>query len=65
MVKHTQTIRQQKLTYCLSVFDHFVRLALKCLIFWLFGVLAHSKQTKQNKNFTSTLQVIEGLEGDL
>ena len=65
MVKHTQTIRRQKVTYCLIVFDHFVMLALKGLIFWLFRVLAHSKQTKQNKNFTSTLQVIEGLEGDL
>ena len=33
MVKHTQTIRRQKLpTNCLSVFDHFVRLALKGLI---------------------------------
>ena len=29
MVKHTQTIRRQKLTNCLSVYDHFVRLALK------------------------------------
>ena len=31
MVKHTQTIRRQKLTNCLSVFDHFVKLALKGL----------------------------------
>ena len=31
MVKHTQTIRRQKFTNCLSVFDHFVRLALKGL----------------------------------
>ena len=31
MVKHTQTIRQQKPTNCLSVFDHFVGLALKWL----------------------------------
>ena len=28
MVKHTQTIRRQKPTNCLSVFDHFVGLAL-------------------------------------
>ena len=28
MVKHTQTIRRQQLTNCLSVFDHFMRLAL-------------------------------------
>ena len=31
MVKHTQTIRQQQLTNCLSVFDHFVKLVLKGL----------------------------------
>ena len=31
MVKHTQTIRRLLLTNCLSVFDHFVRLALKGL----------------------------------
>ena len=31
MVKHTQTIRQQQVTNCLSVFDHFVGLALKGL----------------------------------
>ena len=29
MVKHTQTIRRQKPTNGLSVFDHFVRLTLK------------------------------------
>ena len=29
MVKHTQTIRQQHPTNCLSVFDYFVGLALK------------------------------------
>ena len=32
MVKHTQTIRRQKPTNCLSVFDHFVGLALKGLM---------------------------------
>ena len=31
MVKHAQTIRRQKPTNCLSVFDHFVGLALKGL----------------------------------
>ena len=31
MVKHTQTIRQLLLTNCLSVFDHFVGLAIKWL----------------------------------
>ena len=33
MVKHTQTIRRQQPTNCLSVFDHFVGLALKGLKF--------------------------------
>ena len=32
MVKHTQKIRRQQLTYCLNVFDQFVELALKGLI---------------------------------
>ena len=32
MVKHTHTIRRQKPTNCLSLFDHFVELALKGLI---------------------------------
>ena len=31
MAKHSQTIRQQQTTNCLSVFDHFVGLALKGL----------------------------------
>ena len=33
MVKHTQTIRQQQLTNCLSLFDHFVGLGLKELMY--------------------------------
>ena len=33
MVKHTQTIRRQQPTNCLSVFDHFVGLPLKGLVF--------------------------------
>ena len=32
MVKHTQTIRRQNLTNCLSVCDHFVGLALEGLV---------------------------------
>ena len=32
MVKHTQAIRRQQPTNCLSVFGHFVGLALKGLI---------------------------------
>ena len=31
MVKHTQAIRRQQQTNCLSVFDHFLGLALKGL----------------------------------
>ena len=31
MVKHTQAIRRQQPTNCLTVFDHFVVLALKGL----------------------------------
>ena len=31
MVKHTQKIRRQQSTNCLSVFDYFVELALKGL----------------------------------
>ena len=31
MVKHTQTIRWLQSTNCLSMFDHFVELALKAL----------------------------------
>ena len=38
MVKPTQTIRRQPPTKCLSVFDHFVGLALKGLTFRLFHV---------------------------
>ena len=33
MVKHTQTIRRQQPTNCLSLFDYFVELALKRLLF--------------------------------
>ena len=32
MVKHIETIRRQQSTNCLSVFDYFVKLALKGLI---------------------------------
>ena len=34
MVKHTQAICRQKPTNCLSVFDHFMGLALKGLKWW-------------------------------
>ena len=35
IVKHTQTIRRQKLTNCLIVFDLFVEMALKGLNLFL------------------------------
>ena len=65
MVKHTQTIRREKLTNCLSVCDHFVELALKELKLFatsfalqtLFGVLlikyVHKKTVVQP--YSSTL----------
>ena len=37
MVKHTQAIRQLLSTNCLSLFDHFVTLALKGLTFSNFS----------------------------
>ena len=37
MVKHTQSICWQQPTNCLNVFDHFVGLALKWLIHFLFA----------------------------
>ena len=40
MVKHSQTIRRQKPTNCLNVFDHFVGLALKWLISESTGYVA-------------------------
>ena len=43
MVKHTQTIRRQKWTNCLSVFDHFVCLGLKGLIFSRKGSIVHHR----------------------
>ena len=42
MVKHTQTVNRQKTTNCLSVFDHFVGLALKGLNIILESILGVS-----------------------
>ena len=50
MVKHTQTIRRQQPTNCLTVFDHFVKLALKGLIIYLFISL----------RITTTLKTVKG-----
>ena len=52
MVKHTQKIRRQKPTNCLSVFEHFVELALKGLRFSCaanrLGITKNSSQIKQH-----------------
>ena len=45
MVKHTQTGRRQKPTNCLSVFDHFVELAIK----GLKSFLHNSTRIQQNE----------------
>ena len=42
MVKHTQTIRGQQPTNCLSVFDHFMGLMSKGLKFFLYCSLITS-----------------------
>ena len=39
MVKHTQTIRWQEVTNCLSVFDHFAGLVLNGLKFGTLKIL--------------------------
>ena len=46
MVKDTQTIRRLLSTSCLNVFDHFVELALICIIF------------SSSESFISNLKVI-------
>ena len=54
MVKHNQTIRQQQPANCLSVFDHFVSLALKVLnSFCLKLLLYFYGQILQDKPFTN------------
>ena len=52
MVKHIQTIRRQKPPNCLSVFDHFVKLALKglSLSFRAVGTLELIYAIKCNKS---------------
>ena len=48
MVKHTQTIRRQQQTNCLSVFDHFVGLALKGLTDDMYFQWIQMKDTISN-----------------
>ena len=55
MVKHTQTIRWQQSANCLSVFDHFVGLALKGLT-WCLTANAAWCSSKRN-NFTGCIIV--------
>ena len=51
MVKHTETIRRLLPTNCLSVFDHFVGLALKGLIcFQIMKSESYCFKSKNNKN---------------
>ena len=52
MVKQTQTIRRLLLTNCLSVFDHFVGLALKGLMDLLFQVVEIPVCMLFNKRWT-------------
>ena len=44
MVKHTQTIHQQKPKNCLSVFDHFVEFVLKGCTIEVISVLTNLLQ---------------------
>ena len=48
MVKHTQTVRRQKPTNCLSVFDHFVELAIKGLTSFLHNSTRIQQNEKKN-----------------
>ena len=50
MVKYTQTIRRLLSTSCLSVFDHFVGLALKGLFDFLYDILRDLHSLKNVKN---------------
>ena len=52
MVKHTQTIRRQEPTNCLSVFDNFVGLALKGLTCTLVASFRYNNTTIQYIFFT-------------
>ena len=57
MVKHTQTFRQQKLTNCLSAFDHFVGLALNELAFQKQSFKSYKKRCSGNSK-TSMMESI-------
>ena len=55
MVKHTQTIRRQEPTNCLSVLDHFAGLALKGLYNHFFQILNPLHETVIEKQFKITI----------
>ena len=57
MVKHTQTFRRQKLTNCLSAFEHFVGLALKELAFQKQSFKSYKKRCSGNSK-TSMMESI-------
>ena len=65
MVKHTQTIRPQQLTNCLSVFDHYVWLALKNdlkMDSWLHPQKTHGHLSRRFKEIFFAAATAEGLE---
>ena len=58
MLKHTQTIVGKLPTNCLSVFDHFVGLALR-------GLISKNNTTKlKKKNYFRFSDVFKGIERD-
>ena len=61
MVKHTQTIRRQESTNCLSVFDHFVGFALKGLR--LEGI-THNRMGLSYAD-TPVMKVCDGLNDEI
>ena len=55
MVKHTQAIPRQKLTNCLTVFDHFLGLSLKGLTHYFEDI--NQLMYKTSKSFVYMLVV--------
>ena len=69
MVKHTQTICQQNPATCLSVFDHFVRLALKGLILSsvkYFTNTSHQERKKEDlRSIVSKIYLTDNLNQEI
>ena len=57
IVKHTQTTCRQKPKTCLSVFDHFVGLALKELVFRLYFNISWYANLDMWQNFKNILAI--------